>query len=148
MSFDPYIVTFPVGLPDNMIPTSYILTILEGTVSRLRLISPFTPKSVWCWDKMCYYALKIKCQSKLFFTLWCYPAARLSWEQMKVLAKVGEKGKKIKRSHFADVYFGQTLQHKLWLHLVSRPRQNIRKRKNQRKKNLLFFRLSDLSRAF
>ena len=40
-----------------------------------------------------------------------------------------EKGNK--RSHFQDVYFAQSLQHKLWLHLVSRGWWNIRKRKKE-----------------
>ena len=101
----------------------------------VRITSRFSRKSVWCWDKMCYYVPRIKCQrisKKIILHLVMLPSEinLKGHESVLKWSKGGRKRKENKRSHFADVYFAPSLQHNLWLHLAWREISEKKKEKS------------------
>ena len=101
----------------------------------VRITLRFSRKSVWCWDKMCYYVLRIKCQrisKKIILHLVMLPSEinLKGHESVLKWSKGGRKRKENKRSHFADVYFAPSLQHNLWLHLAWREISEKKKKKS------------------
>ena len=101
----------------------------------VRITSRFSRKSVWCWDKMCYYVPRIKCQrisKKIILHLVMLPSEinLKGHESVLKWSKGGRKRKENKRSHFADVYFAPSLQHNLWLHLAWREISEMKKKKS------------------